>query len=279
MFLVPIVVFAFAPASMKGVVRPVNYNPQSVAIVTGVSSAVGFAVANMYGKMGYDLLISTDTCESVLCYIVNRLQTAHPKSRVVCVEGDISDVITRAAIFETYSRRFAPNPLRVMVHNCAEYTQNVPECKNNEDKYRAIFNEAYQDLCVRTVPLMDTIGGGSIVGISSPKCTPYSFPQTYSPLDATQDMEDGMHRVLQRAAASGTNINVVVPGLTRVESWENAISKRRGPSSVYINMHLPNAPMGPIMPNEIAKVVAFLGSKSGRCITGCTISADNGLHA
>jgi len=122
--------------------------------------------------------------------------------------------------------------------------------------------------------------GGSLVGISSPGCSlQYNPSPGYDlPGSGKSLMEFAMRYIALRVGEKNINCNVVIPGVTPSRAWVKLARARNMTTENLIGAMSQGAPMGRMTAAQVGKVVGFLASPGGRCITGLSIPADNGFH-
>lgn len=88
----------------------------------------------------------------------------------------------------------------------------------------------------------------------------------------------------EELAPHGVRVNAVNPGPTRTSRWDRLIgglAASSGQSPAEIEAHqFANIPLGRITePEEVANMIAFLGSDRSGTITGTSLTADGGMTA
>merc|ERR1712070_991272 len=94
--------------------------------------------------------------------------------------------------------------------------------------YQRMYGDAFIDLCERGLARMVSGNGGSLIGISSPGCTPqYRASFGYDlPGSGKTVMEYAMRIYAVKAATKGVNCNVVIPGVTTSDAWSKLAEVR-----------------------------------------------------
>ena len=271
-----------------------------VAIVTGGTRGIGYGISNSLAKKGYNLLLTYNTNENKAKNSKIILEKKYNIS-VVLVNGDLSLKKTRDAIFNKYDDYYGTfyYELSAIISNAGQYIGITSDnCENigaskplllgeglksdfDENKfntlryYQKLYGEAYIDLCERGLNRMNN--KGSIIGISSPGCTQmYNPQQGYDgPGSGKTIMEYSMRLIALEAAKKNINCNVIVPGAVKTEAWDKL--KKISGNDAYERV-TKMQPLGPLIPDNIGEVVAFLCSKKGKYITGLSIPVDGGLH-
>jgi NAD(P)-dependent dehydrogenase (short-subunit alcohol dehydrogenase family) len=230
-----------------------------LAIVTGGTRGIGFGIATVLARQGYDLILSYNTNEIAEEESKRRLLDTYPDCHIECVGGDMTLVSTRDQIFSCVDTKFSNNDptsspsseLQVLVHNAGQYigiTSDNSEgldadlvafgdgsllrkCEDGMERpnfssmqyYQRLYGEAWIDLCERCLQRMKGPDGGSFVGISSPSVNPalYRPDRSYSePGSGKTVMEYSMRIFAKVVAERNINVNVVVPGVVQTDAWD-----------------------------------------------------------
>ena len=276
-----------------------------VAIVTGGTRGIGFAISEALAKKNYDLFLSYNSDNEAAMDSSEYLQEKY-NCRVELFPGDITLKSTRKKLFEHYDRAYKNSHiLGVVVHNAGQY---VGITSGNSDGltakhlsfgdgslfnpdtdeldmrvmrfYQKMYGDAYIDICERAIVRMKN--GGSLIGISSPGCTIQYNPSPGYDMQGSGKciMEYAMRLFALRCAPMDINCNVVVPGFTKTEAWDR-IGNFRGTSGndVIEKMAEKYSPTGVSMSSkQVGEGVSLLCSPEGRYITGVSLPIDNGVH-
>jgi NAD(P)-dependent dehydrogenase (short-subunit alcohol dehydrogenase family) len=277
------------------------HSVKPVAIVTGGTRGIGSGIASALADAGYDLLLTYNTNETAATDFASSLVGCN----VECVGGDISLSCTRDKIFECLDSKFANQPLKAMIHNAGQYVGVTADNSDNlkaekpllfgdaslvrDDGtvnfdtlryYQRMYGEAFIDLCERSIVRMRE--GGSLVGVSSPGGTAFYYktgPAYSMPGSGKCLMEFSMRIYALQAAARNINVNLVVPGITRTDSWTKLAEQIGQTLDDVMARTATRVPMKKVLlPRDIGDVVAFLCSTAGRYVTGTVLPIDGGLH-
>ena len=282
----------------------ISSNPTSclrTAIVSGGTRGIGKGISTSLAKAGYDLVLTYNSNYDAALNTKKYLTTEYGV-QVVCVRGDLTVDSNRRAVFRAYDYAYdcgKIGPLSAFVHNAGQYigltsdnAEGLPPSMNafgdssmNKEGfstmgyYQTLYGEAYIDMCEMALGRM--VRGGSIVGISSPGCSPLYKPNPGYDLPGTGKciMEYASRLYALRGAKRQINCNVVVPGVTETEAW-SALADARGTSKEELLSGITSkiAPMGKMQPIHVGNAVAFLCSEDGKWITGLSIPVDGGVH-
>ena len=136
--------------------------------------------------------------------------------------------------------------------------------------------------CREMIPLMRSAGGGSIVNVSS-VAAKIGYPNR-SPYAASKWAVLGLTASLAReVGAEGIRVNAILPGAVRGERMDAVISHYAGANRITEQQawrHYLSHPATErlVEPQEVARMMLYLGSDSARSITGQFISVDGGYQ-
>jgi len=274
-----------------------------VALVTGGTRGIGRGISEALADQGFDLLLAYGT--NIEAAEKAALELRGTGARVVLVGGDVAEDATIAKYFETFEREFAGQQLRVMVHNAGQYlgvtAQNNADVAQGKplllgsllkpdgsvdfshfDYYHRIYARAFVQLVERAVPLL-AVGGGTVIGISSPGCNATQQPAGAYDMSGSAKtvVETTARYYAKNLAPRGITVNVIIPGITMSDAWV-ALAKGKGKGDDHTmcqELAERIVPVGRAQSvRELGDVVAFLCSPSGSYITGVSLPVDGGLH-
>lgn len=238
---------------------------QKVVLVTGSSRGIGRGIAMEMASQGYAVVVhgSTDTTALSSAYEeVKRL--SHASIRVVAELASSSAI---REMFDLIRRTFGY--LNAVVNNAA--TQNpspILELKESDwDRILAV-NLKAPFLCVQeAAPLMQSVGGGKIVNISSVHATDAkrNFAHYSSSKAGLEMLTKCMALELAPYNIQANSIIVGAIGTEMTPPDRQAI----------VLPAVPAKRIGAV--DEIARLAAFLCSHSCDYMTGASIAVDGGL--
>ncbi|XP_065199900.1 dehydrogenase/reductase SDR family member 4-like isoform X3 [Planococcus citri] len=218
-----------------------------VAIITGSTQGIGFAIANKLATEGAKVVISSRQEVNVNEAVEKLKNNGHQNniSGVVCHVGNKED---RKRLYE--------------------------ECP--EDKWDKLFDTNVKSAFLLTkevVPHLKERKGGSIINISSlaglqpvPMHGPYCVSKT-AILGLTRVFADEL-------AQFNIRVNCIAPGLVRTKFAEHIYENK-----ILHDAILSQIPMGRTgEPRDVEGIAAFLCSDDANYITGETIAVAGGMH-
>jgi NAD(P)-dependent dehydrogenase (short-subunit alcohol dehydrogenase family) len=238
-------------------------NEQKVAIVTGANTGIGEAIADRLSRDGWSLGYATRKDDDESRSVYERLQGRGPVSWTV---GDLSDPAVPARIAKETLDAFGRVDLLV---NNAGLTSAKPALELTADDFDTIFAvdvRASFLLAQAVAPSMRDRGGGSIVNITS---VHEHIPRPGFTFYASAKAALGM---LTRSLALewgeyGIRVNAVAPGVIA--------TPRNEADADELN---PEVPLGrPGKPEEVAALVAWLGSDEAAYVNGSSYVMDGGM--
>lgn len=245
-----------------------------VAVVTGASSGIGYAIAHRLAEEGCRLVMFARTPEK-LQHAVDEIKR-DTGSEVVGVSGDMStgaDVDRLAA--ETKSAFGAPD---ILVLNTGRPPLGMREALDETDDSR--WEEANRAmlwsgiLVLRTImPLIVARGNGRVIAVTSASV---KQPMKHHALSTVYraGLTGLLKHLANENAAKGVTVNMVCPASVETESFK----AYWGP--IGITERRKQVPMGRFgRPEELAGAVAFLASDFAGFITGESIHVDGGMVA
>jgi NAD(P)-dependent dehydrogenase (short-subunit alcohol dehydrogenase family) len=241
-----------------------------VAIVTGSSRGIGRATAELFGRLGAKVVVSSRK-EEACRPVAEAIEDAGGEAAVIpCNIGRKPDV---EALVAGTVERFGP--VDILVCNAAVNPTYGPMTALSDDAFDKIMGSNVKSnlwLCGLVLPGMAERGGGSIVIVSS-----------IAGLRGTENIGGyGISKAADFALARNlaiewgpkkVRVNCIAPGLVKTDFaralWEDEarVAQR--------NAATPLRRIGE--PHEIAPVAAFLASEASSFITGQVIVADGGV--
>lgn len=240
-------------------------------LVTGSSTALGFATATAFLDHGASVMVNNHT-QGPLDGALQRL--ARYRDRVAGCRADIRDSNEVARLVATTAQRFGG--LDIVVNNAGTNSSTPVEDMAEEEWDRVVDTNLKGTFLVSraAIPLLKrAAGGGRIVNISSTAgrsarigAAPYCASKA-GVLLLTQTLALELGR-------DGITVNAVCPGFIYAED------KTRQTSAEYREAFVAGVPLGRVgEPRDIADAVLFLASERAKYITGDVMTIDGGTLA
>ncbi|MEK9712194.1 MAG: 3-oxoacyl-ACP reductase FabG [Thalassolituus sp.] len=239
-----------------------------LALVTGASRGIGFAIAQRLIRDGYRV-VGTATSESG----VEKLRTALKES------GDEHDALVldigsseqSSDALATLQSEFG-TPL-VVVNN-AGITRDNLFLRLNEDDWNAVINTNLTGVfrvCKALSKAMLKQKAGSIINVSSIIGTTGNAGQA-NYAAAKAGLEGFTRSLAQEIASRNITVNCVAPGFIQTDMTDVLPETQKE----AILASIPGKRFGHV--DDIAGAVAFLASEDARYITGQTIHVNGGMN-
>jgi NAD(P)-dependent dehydrogenase (short-subunit alcohol dehydrogenase family) len=218
-----------------------------VAIVTGASSGIGQATAEMLADRGALVTLFARSAESLKA-IAARRKNMH------AVAGDVSDPAAVDRLFGETESRFGD--CDILVNNAGTYVARRLD-KMSVDEWDRVFNVNVCGAFLtsrRALPSMIAKRSGAIVNVASISGVlgPEKFPGFVSYNSSKAALIAFSEALAVEAKEFGVRVNCVSPGSVDTKMWKDVSG---------------GAPAD-MSPREVAEVILFLASERSRPING-----------
>jgi NAD(P)-dependent dehydrogenase (short-subunit alcohol dehydrogenase family) len=224
----------------------------STALVTGATGNLGRAVAKAFGERGANLVLLGHRREALVSAFGNE------DAQRMFAPADLLDQRKVDAVVRVAIERFGR--IDILCNIAGGFRMGTPVHATSDDDWNFMFDVNVRTLlnCVRAVvPHMIEAGGGKIVNIGAA-----SAQRGAANMGAYCAAKSAVIRITESMAAElrdkNVNVNCVLP--TIIDTPENRAA-------------MPGAdPARWVAPEDLAKVIVFLGSSDAHAIHGAAIS-------
>jgi 3-oxoacyl-[acyl-carrier protein] reductase/7-alpha-hydroxysteroid dehydrogenase len=242
-----------------------------VAIITGGSRGIGYAIAQAYLREGAKVILTASTQENAEA-AAKKLQSQFPDSVVAGISPDLTSLEDTKNAFRQVTQQYGT--VDILVNN-AGISERTPLTDYTEELYDKVMDLNVKGVFTATqaaVEQMEEKGSGVILSTSSMvSLTGQPSGFTYP---ASKFAVNGLTVSLARELGpKGIRVNAVAPGITETDMMKAV------PKEVIEPMiaRIPLRRLG--QPEDIANAFVFLASDEASYITGVVLSVDGMARA
>ena len=242
---------------------------KKVAIITGASKGIGAEIARKLSRDGFAVVINyfrnKNKAESVLKEIKNNGGDG------LIYQADVTDEKQVKEMFEKTKDLFGN--VEVLVNNASGGIINKSfkdlSWKDIENHINVLVKGAF-NTCKHIIPMMENLGGGKIINITSIYTDSTPPIKTYDYIMAKSALSSLTKSLAAEYGAKGIKVNNVSPGMTETTLIGNISEKTK----LVTQMQTPLRRLGTV--EDVANVVSVLAGEAGDYITGETIRVCGG---
>ncbi|MGX1349542.1 3-oxoacyl-[acyl-carrier protein] reductase [Bradyrhizobium elkanii] len=255
-----------------------------VAVVTGASAGIGFAVANEFVENGASVVIAARDKKRL--DDAERALGARPGAKVVSVAADVSSPDAASVITTRALEAFGA--LDILVNNAGRAHAGglMTSSEDDWDEMTGVKLTSMRRMCKTAIPHMQKAGWGRIVNMSSIGGI-YPNPKLFVSHVLSAAINNLTKSLALEVAKDGILVNAIGIGAVATDNWANnmvpAVRRARpafaslSDDEVIARISAELTPVGRAgEPKEIAAIAAFLSSARNGFVTGDTIEASGG---
>ena len=246
---------------------------EKIALVTGASSGIGRATALLVARRG-GRVIATGRNDDALQVLVDEASGAD--GEVLRFPGDLRDDGFRARLIEFTRGATGADGLDLLVNAAGIIGTGSAESTSLEafDSMMDVNVRSLFDLTRRAIPLLEP-ARGAIVNVSSVTGT-RAFPGVLAYCVSKAAVDQLTRCTALDLAPKGIRVNAVNPGVVRT-NLHRASGMEEDAYAAFVERSSTTHPLGRVgEPEEVAELIAFLGSERAGWITGECVAIDGG---
>jgi len=258
-----------------------NYQlDNKMALVTGSTAGIGFAIATALAGEGAEVIINGRTDDRV-AEAIEKIQRHQPKAKLRAFAGDLSQVDEVNEVYERFPE------IDILVNNLGVYAPKAFDKLTDEDWHAIIETNFFSGVRLSRayLPIMLNHNWGRIIFISSESAV--QIPAEMIHYGVTKTMQIALARGLaETTRGTGVTVNSVLPGPTRsegVEGFVKNMAKEQGKSPQEIEKDFftqvrPSSLLQRFATNEeVANLVAYVASPLSSATNGAALRVDGGV--
>ena len=257
---------AFAPTLFAG----------KVALVTGSTSGIGLATAELLGQGGAQAVILNGRDKGAGETQQRRHKALAPGTEFRFIAADYADQAAVDALFTEIGTAFGG--LDILVHTATGGGPPDLFMKLDPAGWQATLEGKLISLmrcCHKAIPLMQARGGGAIVSVAS-DAAKLATPGESVIGAAFAGNTMFVKTLAVELARQNIRANVVTPSITRNTKTYDAVMAGEFSRKLFQKAES-RARLGVPVPENVAPIIAFLASPLASLISGQVVSANGGI--
>lgn len=242
-----------------------------IALVTGASSGIGRATAELFAECGASVAINYHKNESGA--EAAREKITESDGSAITIQGDVTRTSDIKALIEKTTRELGP--IDILVNNAGSLIERLKILELTEERWDEVINLNLKSafLCSQAVASsMMERKLGAIVNVSSIAGRNGGALGSIHYSTAKGGLITFTKGLAKELAPFGVRVNAVSPGVIDTPYHEQFSTPEA------MKGYVGGIPLGRVgTPEEVAKVIAFLASDAGSYLCGETIEINGGM--
>jgi len=245
-----------------------------VVLVTGASSGIGRATAELFGRLGASVAITYNNNQAGADEVVAAISASRQvDGTAMAIQANFT---SNSEIFRTIREvEEGLGPVDILVNNAGSLVERLRTLELTEERWDEVVDLNAKSAffaAQAVIPKMLEKGSGAIVNVTSIAARNGGAPGSIHYSSAKAALLTMTKGLAKEFAAKGIQINAVSPGVIDTPYHDTFTAPE-------VMQNLRNAiPMGREgRPAEVASVIAFLASDAASYLCGETIEINGGL--
>lgn len=245
-------------------------NAEKVVLITGASSGIGASIANVFGENKMKVMVNYNSNQTGAETVVDEINQTEPLAELYQADVTRKDEVNKmiAEIIEKYGR------IDILVNNAGSVLSRKTFLECTDDLWKKTLDLNLTSVfysCQAVIPHMIENGGGRIINISSISPQHGGAFGSIHYATAKGALNILTKGLAQEFAEHNILVNAVAPGVVLTPFQEKHSTENRL-NTMIDKTYLKRA----AQPEEIAELVAFLGSEKSSFITGEVLPISGG---
>ena len=241
-----------------------------VAIITGSTRGIGFAVAKAFIEEGAKVAICGSRLENAE-NAISKLRESYPKAKLLPIGVSVTDTDSVNQMVQSVMDEWGS--IDILINN-AGITNAKPTTEMTDEEFDSVIaiDLAGPFKCIRAVAkIMQKQGSGSIVNTSS-MVGLYGSPCQASYASAKAGVIGLTKSCAKELGRYGIRVNAVAPGVVMTDMVAASVDERMMAGLQQLT------PLGrAAQPEELAPAYVYLASDDASFTTGAILSVDGGI--